>query len=332
MKSKLLKHVLSVVIILLTAALAAILIVPLVKLARPVEVKVLVEPSLSSAPIYYAREYGIFTHKEIKVDATIEMVEEPSKALEALTSGKADFALLPWPDALHWMSETGDTLLCFFSVDFKVATPQEGLFPRAGLKFDVISDLEGKTVGVTAGTKIAMEAIVVSTEIDPTTIEIKVYPSEKLLAALEAGEVDLILPLEPYFTMASTHLSEPFSDGAMFLKWINSPYPGSGLFVTPEYFRENELAVRRMNKAMDLTFLDMARNSDSARAVIARVFGIEDRQLVDRLNLPNFMRSHEIDKNTVQELTDKLEIYEAIGRGINTLDMGVVIPKEQLRN
>jgi ABC-type nitrate/sulfonate/bicarbonate transport system substrate-binding protein len=304
----------------------------LVKFSRPVKVKILVEPSISSAPIYYAQEKGIFANKEIKVEATIEKVEDPSKALQDLVSGKADFALVPWTEALRWMSEKDDTLLCFFAVEFKVSTPQEGLFPRKGLKFDKISDLEGKTVGVTAGTYTAMKAIVVSTEVDPTTVKIKVYPSDKLLAALESGEVDLILPLEPYFTVAKTHLSEPFADGAMFLKWINSPYLGSGLFVTPEYFRENELAVKRMNKAMELTYLEMAKNQDTTRAIAARALGIEDEQLIERLNLPGFQRAQEIDQNAIQEMADKLEMYGAIPHGLNTLDMKLVISKEQLRD
>jgi len=327
-----LKHILTVVIILLTAALGAILIIPLVKLSRPVQVKVLVEPSVSSVPVYYAQEKGIFEDKAVKVEATIERVEDPQKALEALVAGQADFALVPWPEALRWMSERGDTLLCFFAVEFKVATPQEGLFPRKGLRFDKISDLEGKTVGVTAGTKTAMQAIVTSTEVDPATVTIKVYPSEKLLAALESEEVDLILPLEPYFTLAKVHLSEPFAEGAMFLKWINSPYLGSGLFVTTEYFHDNELAVKRMNKAMELTYLEMAKNQDTTRAVLARAFGIEDEQLIERLNLPGFQRTHEIDQNAIQELADKLEIYGAIPKGLNTMDMKVVIPKEDLRD
>ena len=326
------KHILTVVIILLGLALAAILIIPLVKFSRPVKVKVLVEPSISSAPIYYAQERGTFTSKEVKVEATIEKVEDPTKALQALLSGEADFALVPWAEALRWMSEENDTLLCFFAVEFKVSTPQEGLFPGKGLKFDKISDLEGKSVGVTAGTYTAMKAIVVSTEVDPTTVEIKVYPSDELLAALESEEVDLILPLEPYFTVAKTHLSEPFADGAMFLKWINSPYLGSGLFVTPEYFRENELAVKRMNKAIELTYLEMAKNQDAARTIAAHALGIEDEQLIERLNLPDFQRVHEVDQNAVQEMADKLEIYGAIPHGLNTLDMKLVLSKEQLRD
>jgi len=326
------KHILTAVIIVLGLVLAAILIVPLVKLSRPVQVKVLVEPSVSSVPIYYAQEEGIFEDKAVKVEATLQKVEDPTDALAALVSGEADFALVPWPEALRWMSEHDDTLRCFFAVEFKVATPQEGLFPRKGLRFDKISDLEGKTVGVSAGTKTAMQAIVTFTEVDPATVTIKVYGSDELLAALESGEVDLILPLEPYFTLAKVHLSEPFSEGAMFPKWINSPYPGSGLFVTPEYFRENELAVKRMNKAMELTYLEMAKNQDTTRAVLARAFGIEDEQLIERLNLPGFQRTHEIDQNAIQELADKLEIYGAIPKGLNTMDMKVVISKEELRD
>jgi ABC-type nitrate/sulfonate/bicarbonate transport system substrate-binding protein len=326
------KHLLTAIIIVLVAVLLAILIVPMVKYAQPVDVTIAVEPSLSAASITYAEaKSSIFPSQDVKVKAKIIVMDNPQQAFDDLNQGKINFALMPWPEALRWMDEhPKDTLRCILSEEFKVGSPQDGIFARKGVKLDKITDLEGKKIGVSALTELPMKAIIGSAQLDSSKITIKLYPKDKLIPALESGEVDLIYALEPYFTEALEKFGKPYDDGAMMPKWIKAPYWGSGLFITPKYLKEHKLAVVRVNMGMEMTYDRIGKESDSARIFVAKVLGISDPNVVSNVNLTEIVRAQDMDVSTVQDLSDKYEIYGVL-KSINISERKILVPREDLR-
>lgn len=323
-----LKHILTVVVILLIGALGAILIIPMIREGKTIEVNILVEPTISSLPIHYAEEKGIFTEENI--EANINRADDPQAALDALAAGEADFAVVPWPDAFKWMDEKGDTLRCFFSVEFKKGLPQDGLFPRKGLKFKDIMDVEGKIVGLSAESKTAFLAILSAMDIDAAGVEIKEYPPEKLMEAIQAGEVDLILAIEPYFTVAQVTLGNAYKGGSLFPSYINDPYPASGVFVSDEYYRKNNMAMLRMTKVLDIVTGNILNEPDTAQAVVGRTFAITDEEVISEINLPVFVKVKEIDIEVLQEVVDKLEFFGTVSTAINIEETRIIIPHEEL--
>ncbi|GEM_PF-1764762 len=328
------KHILTAIIIVLLGILGAIIIVPMVRESRPSEVTIAVEPTVSSTPIFYGYHKGVFDKPEVKIKAQIKKVENPDESIKGLKSGEFQFALLPWTEALKWMSEhPEDTLLCFFSVEYRMEMPQEGLFPKKGVTFKVIADLKGKTIGVTANDLTAIKAMLYSAEIPEEEVTLKVYPSDKVYSALVNGEVDYAHLTEPYYTLAKTNFGEPISEKGLLPFWVNFPYEASGLFTTRKIIEENQLALKRMNMAMQFTFLDFKRteNRDSARVLIANEFTIKDTQIIERINLPELERSQDMQKDAIQLLADKLEIYGAISKGLNLEELKVFVPYDELR-
>ncbi len=325
------KHVLTAIIIVLIAVLAAVLIIPMVQSARPVDVTIAVERSLSAAPVIYAKQASIFPNNNVKINATIVIMDNPAQAFDDLASGKIQFALMPWPEALRWAEEhPKDTLRCFLSEEFKVASPQDGIFAKKGLVLKSITDLEGKKIGVSTLTSLPMKAIVGSAQLDTSKITLKVYNPDQLIPALEKGEVDLIYVTEPYMTMAMAKFGSPFEDGGSMPKWIKTPYWGSGLFTTSKYFGKNRVAVIRASKAMDLTYIELGKNSDSARIFVSKTLGISDSATTWNMNLPEIIRPQDMDVATIQDLSDKFEIY-GVMRSANLKEKQILIPKEDLR-
>ncbi len=325
------KHILTAIIIVLIAVLAAVLIIPMVQSAQPVNVTIAVERSLSAMPITYAKTAGIFPNNTVKVNATVVIMDNPAQAFDDLAAGKIQFALMPWPEALRWTNEhPKDTLRCFLSEEFKVGSPQDGIFAKKGLPLKSITDLEGKKIGVSTLTVLPMKAIIGSAQLDSTKITLKVYNPDQLIPALEAGEVELIYVTEPYLTMAMAKFGNPFEDGASMPKWIKTPYWGSGLFTTAKYFNKNRVAVIRVSKAMDLTYIDLGKNSDSARIFVSKTLGINDSVTTWNMNLPEIIRAQEMDIAAVQDLSDKFEIY-GVMKSANLTERNILIPKEDLR-
>jgi ABC-type nitrate/sulfonate/bicarbonate transport system substrate-binding protein len=326
------KHILTAIIIVLIAALAAVLIIPMVQNAQPVNVAIAVERSLAATPISYAEQSGIFADNNVKVNATVTIMDNPTQAFDDLAAGKIQFALMPWPEALRWMNEhPKDTLRCFLSEEFKVGSPQDGIFAKKGLSIKSITDLEGKKIGVSTLTALPMRAIIGSAQLDTTKMIFKVYNPDQLIPALEKGDVDLIYVIEPYMTMAIAKFGNPFEDGASMPKWIKTPYWGSGLFTTSKYFSKNREAVIRVGKAMDLTFSGIGKNSDSARIFVSKTLGINDSMITWNMNLPEIVRTQEMDAATIQDLSDKFEIY-GVMKSINITERNVLIPKGDLRD
>jgi ABC-type nitrate/sulfonate/bicarbonate transport system substrate-binding protein len=300
----------------------------MIREGKTIEVNILVEPTISSLPIHYAEEKGLFAEENIETN--INRANDPQAALDALASGEADFAVVPWTDAFKWMDEKTDTVRCFFSVEFKKGLPQDGLFPREDLKFKDITEVEGRSVGLTAQTQTAFVAILSAMDIDPATVEIKVYPPEKLMEAFEAGEVDLILPVEPYFTVAQLTLGNAYRGGSLLPSYINDPYPASGVFVSSEYYRKNNMAMLRMTKVLDVVTGNILNEPDTALAVVGRTFAITDEEVISEINLPVLVRVKDIDKDVLQEVVDKLEFFGTVNTAINIAETGIIIPHEEL--
>lgn len=328
------KHILTAVIVVLVLALAAIIIIPTVKAARPSDVTILVEPTSSSLPFFYGQEQGIFSANDVKLKPTIKKFDDPKTAIKSLLEGQAQFALLPWTEAFRWMSENPqDTLLCLFAVEYRTASPQDGFFLREGLSIKAPKDFNGKSIAISADADVAMQAIAGSIPgVDPAKITVKLYPQDKLIEAVQNKEVDLALMVNPYFTLAAETLGPPMWDGAIYAQLISSPYPASGLFTTKKMLKENPMAVKRMNTGLYLTLIKMSQQSDTVFAqTMAREFGIEPERLVGKLTYPNFLKSQDIDKVSLQVLADKLELYGAIPKSMNIEDMGIIIKQEDLR-
>lgn len=328
------KHVLTVVIFLLIGALGAILIIPMVKAAQPSDVTIIAEPTSSSALLYFGQDKEIFSGGDVKINATIETMKTPGEALQALVDGHAQFALLPWTEVLGWMSTNpADTFLCLFSVEYKISSPQEGLFAREDVKTKIkkVTDLENKVIGISPGMEIAMNAVIVSAQLDPEKIALEVHPQEELLERMASGEIDLAVFINPYYTLAVQTFGAPMWEGSIFSRFISSPYPASGLFVTKPYFDENPVAVKRMNTGLYLAMMKLGQEADTVHiGVLARQFGLEPAELAS-FALPTFQKAQDIDKLSVQVMTDRLEFYEAIPAGLNLEDMGIFLSKEDLR-
>lgn len=328
------KHILTAVIIVLALALAAIIIIPTVKASRPIEVTVLLEPTSSSLPFFFGQEQGYFQESQVKLRPQMKPYDDPKEAIKALVDGEAEFALLPWTEALAWMSENPqDTLLCLFTVEYRTAAPQDGFFLRKGLTIKAPKDFGGKTIAISKDAEVAAKAIVATIPgVDPATVTLKVYPREKLIEAVANKEVDMALVINPYYTLATQELGPSLWEGAIFAQLLSSPYPASGLFTTKKVFKDNPMAVKRMNTGIYMTLIKFGQQSDTVIAqATAREFGIEPELLIGKLTLPNYIKSQDIDKVSIQVLADKLELFGATKKSINVEDMGIIIKQEDLR-
>ncbi|MBD3286906.1 hypothetical protein GF338_11290 [candidate division WOR-3 bacterium] len=347
MKKKTLSAILTVVIIILLGVLGVIIILPLAKEARPTQAKILVERSVSSLPIYLAQSYyswgedpsdtifkeDIFSRKSVKLEVTVDEEVNPEKAIQALSEGQAQFAVLSWPDALSWMdTHPEDTLVCFLSIEFKESRPVEGLLPKKGLKFDKITDIEGKKVGIPHGLRIPFLSVLGAVNIDPESVAIEEYSEEELLQALEGEDLDLIYLYEPYYTKARVHLSEPFAGGGFLPNWIGAPYHAAGLFTTKEYYDENKRGVLRMYLAMNHAVREIEQaDADSLGAFLGSISGIDDPQLTTRIIIPEYYLVQEISAFDVQSLADRLEIYGTINTAPDLEELGVFLKQKDLK-
>jgi len=347
MKRQALSAILTVVIIVLLGVLGVIIILPLVKEARPTQVKVLVERTVSSLPIFFARSYhtwgenpadtiqkgDIFTRKEVKLEVTVDEEVNAENAIKALNEGEAQFAILYWPDVLSWMDEhPEDTLLCFLSIEFKEIRPVEGLFPGKGLKFEKITDLEKKKVGIPHGSKIPFLSVLGSVDIDPASLVIEEHSEEDLLKGLEDENLDLIYVYEPFYTKARVHLAEPFAGGGLLPNWIGAPYHAAGLFTTTGYYKENKQGVIRMYLAMNRAVREIEQSdSDSLGAFLGSLFGIEDPQLTTRISVPEYYLVQAISDFDIQNLADRLEIYGIINTAVDLEELGVFLKQTDLK-
>lgn len=311
------KIILNIIIVVLVIILGLVLGMPLYRISQPSQIKIVCEPTVSSLPLFVAEKYGVFKERKVAPEITLE--ESPEKMLEMLKKGEADVIVVPWIDAIKWMADNKDTLRCFFSVEFKPSAPCDGIITRK--KFRLFRDLNKRKIATSPLYMLTLKTMTLSGGIEVQFVPVPFKDAEKALK-----ENDAVLLVDPYFSYLRPK-ANIFESPAM-AKWITAPFPGSGYFVKQEYFEKNKLALIRLKEALDIAFIYMQRDKDTARVIVTQKLGVPN-EVADSIRLPNYMRVHEIEKMSIQILADRLYGYGVVKEKV---DMGpVIIPVAELR-
>lgn len=301
------KWILNVLIVVLFGILLAVLIIPLQEQARPSKIRIMCPPTMASLPIFVAQEAGIF--KERKVDAKIVLNEAPDDMLKALSEGNTDIIVVPWVNALKWLKEGKDTIRCFFSVKFKLRPPLDGIVTTR--KIRTLREARGKKVATSNFTKLSLDIIKKTSGVKLIP---EIYSLKELPKQLENNP--LVFAVEPYLTLCKLEGGEIVESGLM-NKWISSPYPETGMFITNKFLEEEKLGLIRFKEAMDLAYLFIHKNRDSTRLILSKRLNIP-LEATEDIPIPSYERVHEIDKTTVQILADRLVPYGVLSERVET--------------
>jgi sulfonate transport system substrate-binding protein len=171
--------------------------------AAKMRVTIALGTGVPNAPVYVAHEQGYF--RDEGLDETITPVGSGPLALDALFSGRADFAV-PAETALTRAVLDGKSPTVLGTID--EVDNVVSITARKDRRIATANDLAGKRVGILAGTAsdFFLHIYLVTSGVDPKTVTaVPLQPSD-LIPALLQGRVDAVSSFPPFSVQAQDGL------------------------------------------------------------------------------------------------------------------------------
>ena len=150
---------------------------------------------LGSCPVLAAQRQGYFTNQQLQV--RVLPYSSGKAALAALLAQQADYATVAEIPVM-FAALRGAPVQIFSTI---YHTGQDhGVVARRDRGIRQASDLAGKRIGVSLSTSahFALDLLLNRQRLDSDDVQLRNYPPEGLLAALQSGEVDAVSGWDPF--------------------------------------------------------------------------------------------------------------------------------------
>jgi ABC-type nitrate/sulfonate/bicarbonate transport system substrate-binding protein len=232
------------------------------------KIKIAVSPWPASAPIYVAHKKGYF--RDEGLDATLHPHISGHLGLDALLSGKADFATY------------GDTPIARAVVDGKpvavVATISEinraiRIIARKDRAISTPNDLRGKKIGLVRGTTadFFLHTYLAVAYINPKDVLVVNIATDKLVDALLKGEVDAVSTWSP-FTLV---LRDRLGSNAVILDQPSIYIMTWNISVTQQFAKNSPERIKKFLRAIVRANRFIKEHPDEARTISAKHIGTD---------------------------------------------------------
>ncbi|CRK61276.1 putative extracellular solute-binding protein [Alloactinosynnema sp. L-07] len=180
------------------------------------KIKVGVLPVVDVAPFYRAIEQGYFKEQGLDVEAVV-MASGPA-SINGVINGDVDIAFASYPAPLLAQSKK----VAEFKIVADALSAKPGhlvvVAPKGSTKFTKPSDAPGKKIAITARnsfTDLAPMSVMKNQGVDYSQVQWVEMPFPDMMGALERGDVDGAVMVEPWVTNSMKKLGAvPVFDGA----------------------------------------------------------------------------------------------------------------------
>lgn len=251
------------------------------------DVTVGVVPFADTAAIFLGQERGFF--EEEGIDLEIETISGGAVAIPGVMSGDYDFA---FSNIISMFVARDQGLDLRFVANGTTSTGVEGadiaaIVVHESSELQRPSDLDGKTVSSNLLSNIGDTTIRHTVDVDGgdgSTLDFVEIPIPEAFAALETGQVDAALIVEPF-------LSGALAQGGRAIGWnyvaVHPEMDVSGYFTSGEKIANDPELVERFTRAMIASLEYADANSDEVRQIIPTYTAIAP-EVAETIVLPRF--------------------------------------------
>jgi NitT/TauT family transport system substrate-binding protein len=272
------------------------------------------------APLHLGKAKGFF--EEEGLDLTIENTTGGAVSVPGVVSGSFDFA---FGNTVSLMVARDQGLDLKYVVNGTRASDQDdvdfaGVVVAKDSDIQSVTDLEGKTVSSNNLANIGDTTIRTAVDKaggDGSSLKFVEVAFPDALAAVENGQVDAALILEPFLTTA-------IKSGARVVSWpYRETHPNldiGGYFTSADKIKQDPELVEKFTAAMTKSMNYAQENPDEVRKIIG-TYTKTDPALLEEIVLPRF--DPEFDRDAAQTLADAALKYGTIE---NKVDLDALLP------
>jgi len=256
------------------------------------------------APLFIGLEKGIF----IKYGLAVEPIkfESANQITDALIAGRIDATLGGINTFLLLTVE--DKSPGYFKI-FSITKEDNSHASTALLVSNSstlkITDLNNKKIAAQPGSamKALYERLIKTNNLQNTTL---IQMDQKLeLSALESGQVDAVIALEPLVTAGTVKkISRPLEVG-LWNKYFIKDDPISASIISQKFINDHPSVVESLVKASDECVDIITNQPDELRKILPSYTAI-DQNIASQVPIAPFFRYDEINRSKLQELSNLL--------------------------
>jgi len=260
------------------------------------------QPLTVNLPLYIAVEKGYFESEGISVE--LVKFETTNQVTDALLTGKIDATGIVALHPLLAVEAQDPGKLKVFALNQQTETKHiDAFIVRNDSVISGVEDLKGKKVGVFPGSSTrAIVEVILSKYMEPDEATIMELPTSSQLGALESGQVDALITLEPVPTIAvSTGLARVVEDDPMGRHVVEDFALGAAA-VSQKFLAERPGAAAKVAKAFGHG-IDAMNADPSLRAVLTKYTSV-DGTIAAKVGIGNVVRTADANMSAVQALAD----------------------------
>jgi len=272
------------------------------------------------SPLFVGEDKGFFVGEGLKIEP-VEF-ESTNQLTDALLAGRIDVALGGVNTFILFNIEekSPGSLKIFSLANENKDNPSTYLLVKKDSSIQSITDLANKKIGAHQGSsiKILYNKLISANNLIGTTLE-QMSP-ELELQALESGQVDAVIVIEPLNTVGAQKGISQILDSALFDKYFFENIPLTASVASASWAQNNsglmEKMIRATNKSVDF----IKQNPTETRKIISRHTSLPT-EIADKVNLPDFLSVGSQEISGMNKLGDMLFLEKEIGSQVSVEDM-----------
>jgi NitT/TauT family transport system substrate-binding protein len=279
-------------------------------------------PIVNCSQIFVAAENGYFRRHGLDVELVSMIGGE--KIMTAVTRGEVEVGFSNVASTVFTVDD-GYPLVSVVGGAMQDETcPVHAIFVRADSPILTVADLAGKRVAVNTNRAIdegMVPPLVRKHRADPSGMTFVPIPFARMHAAVQAGEVDAVVSIEPYVTMGNRDRGlRRLSYNYVELQPVTEI---SSLVTTRPWAVQNPAAVAGFRTAIIEASRFANENPAAVRAVLRKYVPLDDG-LAAEVVLPKFL-DRSLDEGRLDEMIDRMRAANWLKRPFRATD--ILLPK-----
>ena len=300
------------IILLLAVSMLAFYLVSqptgLASLPEDYTVKIGYKPSANYVGLFIALENGYFEEEGLKVETV--RFDSTNTLMDAFALGQLDATPTGNVIVSYSLENSSPGLFKIYAPAFYTAERHpENLVVRKGSGINTYQDLEGKIIGANKGVFSRTMARKFLEKQGLVDFEIIELGSDLQVPALEAGQIDGLISLEPYPTLAVENgIGEYLEGGSVYSKTVGYSPAFSGGIISTKFLTEHPVEARKFLRAMEKAIDFMSTNYEESKGFLPKYIPI-DEEIAQKVTFPEFVYYADLSdeqKQLIQKTADFL--------------------------